>query len=257
MRVVLLKEDHLNEIRKVLDIYIEGSRRLDYDQMISVVHPDARLYYGGMERSKILYEHWKGTPAHLRDINPDDYYKKTAIEVCFIESEETIAFAKVIYHTYFDYKYIDYHSLIKIQNNWKIIDKVSYLLESPEQGKAETNEIELHEVLAAFKVYLESVQKLDFELMRSLAHPEGRIYIGGELPSKNLIVHWKEDQERTKNLDRETWAKKIKITPLSIRVDGLIAHFKLQFGSSWLDYHTLVKYDGSWKLVNKVSHRIK
>lgn len=257
MRVILLIEDYLKEIRKTLDIYIDGSRRLDYDRMISVVHPDARLYYGGNEKSRLLYEHWKGTPEHLKEVNLDDYYNKTRIEICSIEAESTIGFAKVIFHTFFDYKYIDYHTLIKVQNDWKIIDKVSYLIESPEEKKIGINENELHKVLDTISTYIDSGKKLDFNLMCSLAHPEGRIFIGGEMSSKNLITHWKEEQERTKNLNKDTWGKKIQAIILSARIDGLLAHFKLQNGINWLDFHTLVKYDDSWKFVNKVSHKLK
>ncbi|MCG3254403.1 MAG: hypothetical protein H7648_11210, partial [Candidatus Heimdallarchaeota archaeon] len=40
-----------DNVKKTMEIYIEGSRHLDYDTIISVVHPDARLFISEKETS--------------------------------------------------------------------------------------------------------------------------------------------------------------------------------------------------------------
>jgi len=111
-----------DNVKKTIEIYIEGSRRLDYDKVITVVHPDARLFIGDEQTSKNLYEHWLQGLDRFKDTDLDEYYKKTKIEILSIEVVGTIASVKLNYNNY----YYDFHNLIKIGNDWKIVDKVSH-----------------------------------------------------------------------------------------------------------------------------------
>ena len=112
-------------VRKAMEIYIEGSRRLDYDKMIESVHPDARLFIGNQSKSKNLYEHWKQGMDRFKDTDKEEYYKNTIIEILSIQVEGTIANVKLNYNSW----YYDFHNLIKIGDDWKIVDKVSHKIE--------------------------------------------------------------------------------------------------------------------------------
>jgi len=112
------------------------------------------------------------------------------------------------------------------------------------------------EVKQVMENYVKSVETLDFELMRSLAHEDGRIYIGNTSTSKNLHDHWKGDEERFKTMDIDEWKKKLSVKILSIQVEGTIANVKIRMGN-WYDFHNLVKTPEGWKLVTKVSHKIE
>ena len=105
-----------------MEIYIEGSRRLDYETVISVVHPDGRLFISEEQTSKNLYDHWLKGLDRFKDTDRDEYYKKTTIEILSIEVEGKIASVKLNYNNW----YYDFHNLIKIDNDWKIVDKVSH-----------------------------------------------------------------------------------------------------------------------------------
>ncbi|MCK5046152.1 MAG: nuclear transport factor 2 family protein [Candidatus Heimdallarchaeota archaeon] len=111
-----------DNVKKTMEIYIEGSRRLDYDKKISVVHPDARLFISEELKSKNLYEHWLKGQDRFKDTDRDEYYKKTTIEILSIEIEGKIASVKLNYNNW----YYDFHNLIKIDSDWKIVDKVSH-----------------------------------------------------------------------------------------------------------------------------------
>ncbi len=111
-----------DNVKRTMEIYIEGSRRLDYDTIISVVHPDARLFISEKQTSKNLYDHWLGGMERFKDTDREEYYKKTTIEILSIEVEGKIASVKLNYNNW----YYDFHNLIKIGSDWKIVDKVSH-----------------------------------------------------------------------------------------------------------------------------------
>ncbi len=117
-----MTQDEKALVRKTMEVYIEASRWLDYDKVISVIHPDARLFIGNAAKSKNLYEHWKQGLERFKDIDREEYYKNTKIEILSIEVEGTIANVKLNYNS----RYYDFHNLIKIDEEWKIVDKVSH-----------------------------------------------------------------------------------------------------------------------------------
>ncbi|MGC9781416.1 MAG: nuclear transport factor 2 family protein [Candidatus Heimdallarchaeota archaeon] len=118
-------QDEKALVRKTMEIYIEASRWLDYDKVISVVHPDAQLFIGNTSESKNLYKHWKQGLERFKDIDREEYNKNTKIEILLIEVEGTIANVKLNYNS----RYYDFHNLIKINEEWKIVDKVSHEIE--------------------------------------------------------------------------------------------------------------------------------
>ncbi|TET27917.1 MAG: hypothetical protein E3J70_10925 [Candidatus Heimdallarchaeota archaeon] len=114
-----------DNVKKTMEIYIEGSRRLDYDTVLSVTHPDARLFLGDEQTSKNLREHWLSGLDRFKDTDRDEHYKKTMIEILSIEVVGTIASVKLNFNNW----YYDFHNMIKIGNDWKIVDKVSHKIE--------------------------------------------------------------------------------------------------------------------------------
>jgi hypothetical protein len=92
--------------------------------------------------------------------------------------------------------------------------------------------------------------------MRSVAHQDGRIFIGNTSTSKNLHDHWADDDELLKDANRVSALKKMELELLTLQVEGTIAFAKIRIGG-WLDYHILVKTLKGWKLVDKVSHKME
>jgi len=112
-------------IKKTMEIYIEGQRRLDMDQVISVVHPDARLFISDKEKSKNCYEHWLEGLDRFKDVDKEERYRNTTITILSIDIIGKIASVKLNYNNL----YYDFHNLIKIGSDWKIVDKVSHKIE--------------------------------------------------------------------------------------------------------------------------------
>jgi len=109
-------------VKKTMEIYIEGQRRLDMNLLETVVHPDARLFISDEQISKNLFEHWSAGLDRFKNTDMDEYYKKTSITILSIDIIGKIASVKLNYNNW----YYDFHNLIKIGNDWKIVDKVSH-----------------------------------------------------------------------------------------------------------------------------------
>ena len=102
-----------NQVKKTIETYIEGSKRLDYDMVTSVVHPDARLFAGNDDLSKNLYEHWKTDFARHRErYSPEEFSNMWGdkIEILSIEVDGSIARAKLTSGWW-----IDYYSLVLLR----------------------------------------------------------------------------------------------------------------------------------------------
>jgi len=118
------------KLKDTINTYIEGSRELNYEKMISVVHPDARLFLGNVETSKKLYEHWKPDPVRFPDEkSKKEWYNKAIIKILSIQIEGTIASVKLQFANW----YYDFHNFVKINGEWKMVDKVSSKIEHHER----------------------------------------------------------------------------------------------------------------------------
>ena len=110
--------------------------------------------------------------------------------------------------------------------------------------------------MAYMQQYMETCFQLDFSTMRTLAHPDARIFIGGQKTSKNLHDHWKDDEIRFEKIPLSEKRSISQIYITNLEVDKSLAFVKLQFGEKWHDIHELIKIGEKWTLINKVSQKI-
>ena len=112
------------------------------------------------------------------------------------------------------------------------------------------------EVKKVVDSYIRSVKTLDTKLMVSVAHKDGRMFIGGRDTSKNLHDHWGEEDERFSPEKKAEYASQMRCELLGLMVEGTIAFARIRL-NSYIDYHNLVKTSAGWKFVDKVSHKIE
>ena len=112
------------------------------------------------------------------------------------------------------------------------------------------------EVRDVMGIYVKSGRTLDFKLMRSVAHKDGRIFIGGRSTSKNLHDHWADDERIFTDEERVKMMKTMELEILSIEVEGTIANVKMRMGG-WYDFYNLVKTPEGWKIITKASSKIE
>jgi hypothetical protein len=114
--------------RVPLENYIKGHATGQADYMRKAFHPDARLqfYREGKYQTRSLEEYLAGfkggTPA------PDEAQRKRRIES--IDLSGNAGVAKIVLD-YPSVKFIDYMSLLKVGDEWKIVNKVFYAEPKP------------------------------------------------------------------------------------------------------------------------------
>jgi hypothetical protein len=114
-----------NRVKETIETYIMGSRQLDYEKTISVVHPDGRMFIGQENISKNLYEHWKkGFPKQIERYGHERFYDMYKVDIVSIEVNGTIAYAKIS-----SGNWVDYHGLVLVNNEWKIVSKLSHYVQ--------------------------------------------------------------------------------------------------------------------------------
>jgi hypothetical protein len=115
-----MTSNSITKLKKTLEIFLEGTKQLDYEMMTSVVHPDAQMFLGEQTESKLLYEHWKNTKTMSKQ-EKKTYANSFESEILSIEVVGSIACAKTSMNNW-----IDFLTLIKIGDGWKIVVKVSH-----------------------------------------------------------------------------------------------------------------------------------
>ena len=78
------------------------------------------MYLGNQLESKLLYDHWKNTKT-MSAAEKKNYSDSFISEILSIEVEGTIALAKTTMNNW-----VDFLTLIKVDNAWKMVVKVSH-----------------------------------------------------------------------------------------------------------------------------------
>jgi hypothetical protein len=241
------------QVKEVINTYFKSLKTLDFKLMRSVAHLDGRIYIGNSSTSKNLHDHWADDEKLLADKKRVEVLKKMVVKLLALQIEGSIAFAKIQMGNW-----LDHHILVKTLEGWKLVDKVSHRIDE-NLSNDYTNQISQEtykEVNKVMDIYIQTVMELDFTLMRTVAHADGRIFLGNTSTSKNLHDHWGDDNRQYSPEKKAELIKKMRIKLLALQVEGTIAFAKI-FMNGWIDYHNLVKTPDGWKMVDKVSHKIE
>ncbi|MFX0185130.1 MAG: nuclear transport factor 2 family protein [Candidatus Hodarchaeota archaeon] len=118
----------LSAVKKALDIYFEGIKFLDYDQIYRVFHKEANLMTTDPEGKMVTYKSsvWKdiclNTKKNIKDLN--EYKVSASIEDIDLVQDTASVRVKMRMETpgrISDFK--DYYHMLKIDGNWMIVAK--------------------------------------------------------------------------------------------------------------------------------------
>ena len=111
--------EDISGIRACVQKYIDGSARGDADLLADAFHPDARMYgyFGGNFMSVPIEEFF--TIARQSGPAGDGY----RAEVQSVALEGTAAVATLVEENYLAHDFVDYFSMIKVEGEWKIVNK--------------------------------------------------------------------------------------------------------------------------------------
>ena len=118
----------LDAIKKAMDIYFEGIKSLDHDQIYKVFYKEANLMTTNPEGKIVIHESsvWKdiclNTKKNIKDLN--EYKVSASIENIDLVQDTASIRVKMRMETpgrISDFK--DYYHMLKIDGNWMIVAK--------------------------------------------------------------------------------------------------------------------------------------
>jgi hypothetical protein len=115
------------------------------------------------------------------------------------------------------------------------------------------------DIVATVSLYIDGWNERDVEKYKSAFHPKAWMFYTGhdgvfhEMPlEEKLFRSW---ANRADNGDK---GDNVELRILSVAQMGDAAAVALAFGDEWLDFHSLARVDGVWKITNKTAcHRTR
>lgn len=236
-------------VRVPLDNYIKGQATVDIEYTRKAFHPVGTMeaIRDGAYFSQSFADYINGLTG--RKPAADEAHRKRYIAA--IDVVGNAAMAKVV-SDYPTVRYVDYMALLKIDGEWRIVNKI-YFMEakgaSPAKNESTT---EKEAVRIPLENYLNAHATGNGEYHKKAFYPEGNLifirdgkyttrsfaeYIAGS-PGKPAA-----DEEK-----RKRWIESIDITG-----NAASAKIILDYPNTKLtDYMSLLKINGEWKIVNKI-----
>ena len=114
--------DDVRLIKETIQLYLNGARSGDSEIMKPAFHEQATMF-GFIGEDLVT-----GTIQNLYDWNNENGPASGILsEITNIDIEGTIATVRVESDNWTGYKFTDFFTLLKLDNNWKIINKVFHL----------------------------------------------------------------------------------------------------------------------------------
>lgn len=186
---------------------------------------------------------FKGTPA------PDEAKRKRSFEIIDVAGNAAIAKVTLDYPTV---KFTDYMTLLKIDGEWKIINKT--FTSEPKKIAFVASETEINAVKQASLDYVESVYEVNPSKAERSVHPElvkrGFFVKQNETAYSPHTMTFAQLVELTKNYNKNGSIPKDAVKEVVVYdVSDQTASAKVT--AVWgIDYLHLAKYEGKWKIIN-------
>jgi len=112
------------------------------------------------------------------------------------------------------------------------------------------------EILRVVQLYIDGFNRQDIDKFREAFHEDAWIFFTDD---EGVLHHWLLEEHF------EDWATgepdKVGCTIISVRQAGDVANVQLLFDnigepSAWIDFHSLLRLDGAWKITNKTATHI-
>ncbi len=235
----------IEAVKVSLENYLQGHIKGDSKQLGKALHTEGKLMY--LRDGKYTTVDF---PDYLSRMKLRDT-KDEAERIPYIDSIEVtgdVAIGKLG----LDYPgivFTDYMTLLKINGEWKITNKIAYSVRDAKNNKAETADIE------AIKIPLENYilghKTGKGEYMKKAFHTEGKLtsmrdgkFITVEFDK--FIGYFKGTPAKDEAM-RKRWIERIDVTG-NVAIGKVILDYP---NVKYTDYMSLLKISGEWKIVNK------
>jgi hypothetical protein len=235
----------LDLITVPLENYLRGHIKGDKLMLGKALHSEGKLsYLRNGEYAKLEFADYLSR-MKLRNLNDG------VQRIPYIKSVEVVgnmAIAKLVLD-YSSIFFTDYMTLLKINGEWKITNKIAYSVRNPQNNKAESANI--IEVMAPVKRYIQAYKTGDSEHLAAVFHNEAKIMSSTKDQFKALTLKRFIESFNHLNAKGEVMFSN---TIQSVDATGNVAVAKVIFNypsSTITDYLSLIRIDGAWKVVNK------
>lgn len=254
-------ELELRRLLRTVNYYFESVNMGNPDELRLAYHPEATFSFVDKNDLKL-----KTMPVSnfIQTVGQDSYIKyQRNIQVTHIDITGQVASVETV----IDYpqngkKLYDFLSLIKLDGAWRIVSRASYKEHDPfyRQPNWQASTTDLHAMESAILDYFKGGNRLDAERLGRAMHPQARMMYRDER-SGQLKIQDKEDYiEVYTGVDGRKFRRSLRINYLhakgNVGMAKVTIRFK-QYKSTLTDYLTLVKENGEWKILRKVSDKKK
>jgi len=245
---VTAQNSEMDAVKKPLENYLENHIKGDSKQLGKSMHTVGRLIYlrdgkyVPVEFQRYL-SGWK-----LRDQKVVD---QTKSYIDSIEITGNVAVARLG----LDYpgrSFTDYMTLLKINGEWKIVNKIAYSVTDPKNNSAERGDIDAIKV--PLENYLMGHKTGKGEYMKKAFYTEGNLMSmrGGKFTTVDFptfIGYFKGKPAKDEAM-RKRWIESIDVTG-NVAIGKIILDYPTV---KFTDYMALLKIGNEWKIVNKAFH---
>lgn len=237
----LEQESDMYLIERTLNTYLNGHIKGDKNILGKAMHCEGKLSYLRSGEYKIVEFPDYLSRMKLRDT--DDGIKRIPY-IKSIEVRGDVAVGKLMLD-YSSIVFTDYMTLLKINGEWKITNKIAYSLRDPNNSKAVSANIK--DIKTPLEQYLMAYKTGDIEYLQKAFHAESKIMSvqAGKFTSLKLetfIGTFKlDDGKNAKHL-----IERIDATG-NVAIGKVIHTYQSAIITSYL---SLLNIDGHWKIVN-------
>ena len=241
-------------IKIPLENYLQGHATGKGEFMQKAIYPESRLLFvrDGKLNQRTTAEYIKGSSGKPAD---DEASRKRWVEMVEIQGNAAIAKIVLDYPTAY---FVDYFALLKIDGEWKIVNKSFDLIRRTKPTEkvsfTATNE-EKKAVAIPLENYIKAQATGKGEFMRMALHTEAKVMFF----SDGKFTQWSAEdfagRFTGKAADDEA-KRKQSFKILDIAGNAAIARVTLEYPTvKFTDYMTLLKIEGEWKIINKTFYR--
>tara|TARA_R110002167_G_scaffold307322_3_gene512027 strand:+ start:1106 stop:1933 length:828 start_codon:yes stop_codon:yes gene_type:complete len=241
------QSSQVNDIESItvpLENYLGGHIKGDKSILGKALHSEGKLSY--LREDKYAKLEFPDYLSRMKLRKIDDGVQRIPY-IKSIEVTGNVAIAKLVLD-YSSILFTDYMTLLNINGEWKITNKIAYSVRDPQNNKVERANI--IEVMAPLKRYMLAYNNGDTEHLSAVFHNEAKIMSITKGQYKTLTLNrYIENFKHLKSKDEGMISHQIQ--SIDTTGNAAIAKIILHYPSSVItQYLSLLKINGEWKIVN-------
>jgi protease I len=153
---------------------------------------------------------------------------------------------------YDTFAFEDYVTLLRVGGRWQIVGKIFHRSEPPTAAAAAA--VERDSVEAVVRTKFSAMDASDPDLLGRAYHPRAMTYSvgGGQLVAVS-IEEWRARFAQSRASGKPAQAAERSILNVDVAHTAAVAKFSHKVGNEeWIDYASLLKVDGQWRIVGLV-----